>query len=152
MSLRCVAALAVPALLALAVPCAAQEKKGKKYALLIGVTEYDHARLATLKYTANDVDELARTLGQANDGFDRITVLTDERGQDDKDLAPTAANVRRELDALLEGKKKHDLILIALAGHGVTLEVKDPDAEARPKSFTFFCPSDADLARVSYST
>ena len=35
-------------------------KKGKKYALLVGVTEYDNATSPVLKYTGNDVEELRR--------------------------------------------------------------------------------------------
>ena len=39
------------------VPAWTQEAKGKKYALLVGVTEYDSSKFATLTYSENDVVE-----------------------------------------------------------------------------------------------
>jgi hypothetical protein len=36
--------------LGLLAPISAQATKGKKYALLVGVREYDHAKLPDLKY------------------------------------------------------------------------------------------------------
>jgi hypothetical protein len=65
---------------------------GKKYALLVGVTEYDHASLAPLKYTENDVEELARLLQRRTAGFDTVNVLTVSRGKTHR-KAPIAANV-----------------------------------------------------------
>src|SRR5262249_783373 len=42
--------------------------------------------------------------------------------------------------------------LIAFAGHGVQVEVKDPDEKGKPKSLGFLCPTDAALDDVSYKT
>ena len=39
-----------------------EEVKGKKSALLVGVTEYDSSKFTTLKFTDNDVEELAKVL------------------------------------------------------------------------------------------
>src|SRR5262249_17894577 len=41
-------------------------------------------------------------------------------------------------------------VLLALSGHGIQLDVKDGEKE--PKSYGYFCPSDADVTDVSYST
>src|SRR5436309_431738 len=49
-------------------------KAGKKYALLVGVCEYEHARLSDLQFAENDVAELAKLLRPA--GFD-VSLLTD---------------------------------------------------------------------------
>jgi hypothetical protein len=43
----------------------ARAPKGKKYALLVGVRSYDHAKLTDLKYTENDVEELGEVLKKA---------------------------------------------------------------------------------------
>jgi hypothetical protein len=40
----------------------AQTDKGKKYALLVGVLEYDSSLLEKLKYAENDVEELGKLL------------------------------------------------------------------------------------------
>jgi hypothetical protein len=55
------------ALLAVALlgPVQARTAKGKKYALLVGVTKYDSANFGpALEYTENDVEELDRALNQ----------------------------------------------------------------------------------------
>ena len=49
--------------LAVAAP-ATQPPAGKKYAVLVAAKEYDHSALKPLKYTENDVVELAAVLRQ----------------------------------------------------------------------------------------
>jgi TPR repeat protein len=155
MSLRLVPALL--AALAALVPGgrasrAAEPTQGKKYALLVGVTEYESAHFARLRYTENDVEELAALLARPGAGFTSVRVLSTARGRKDPKDAPTAANIRKALDALLAGKGKRDLALLALAGHGVQLEVKDPEGEKEPKSYGYFCPADARLTGVKFTT
>jgi formylglycine-generating enzyme required for sulfatase activity len=115
-------------------PGFAEPPKGEKVALLVGVKEYDHSKLPNLKFTDNDVEELAEVLRQA--GYARVVLLTTRSGTTDKQLRPTGANIRRELQALLKGRTKRDTILVAFSGHGVQLTVKDRDE-------SFFCPLDA---------
>ncbi len=128
------------------VPGWTQATTGKKYALLVGVREYDSSALRPLEFTENDVEALARELRKPSAGFE-VRVMTSTRGGKDK---PTAANIRAALRELLRGKTKRDTVLVALAGHGVQLEVKDPDGKSDPKTYSFFCPMDADLTDVSY--
>src|SRR5262245_23840201 len=123
--------LFVPVCLVLVVTAPANAE-GKKYALLVGVKEYDHFKLAPLKYTENDVTELAQLLRPA--GFD-VTLLTDSEGKKDKGGKPIAENIRAGLKRLLGGKTRHDTILVALSGHGIQLRAKGKDG-------SFFCPSD----------
>src|SRR4051794_27781049 len=100
------AALIVSSLLSLAAPARAE---GKRYALLVGVTEYDHSAFAPLKYAENDAEELAKVLTAA--GYDEVVVLTTSRGKKDKKDAPTAANVRARLEKLSDRVKRADLLL-----------------------------------------
>src|SRR5262249_7969093 len=125
---------------------AAQAADGKKYAVLVGVSKYDGKALTELKYPENDVEQLAAALK----GFESVRVLTVSRGKKNKDDAPTKANVEKAPDALLAKKAKSDLGLVALAGHGVALEVKDPEGKKEPRTYPFFCPSDADLNDVRF--
>jgi formylglycine-generating enzyme required for sulfatase activity len=118
-------------------------KKAKKYALLVGVTEYDHSDLPNLKYTENDVDELAKVLtDQKGAAFDEVIILTTKRGAKDDGAKPTAANLRKQLKALTDKTTKHDVLLIGLSGHGLELTVTDPGTK-KDKDESFFCPSDA---------
>ena len=83
-------------------------------------SEYDSSKLAPLTYTGNDVVKLAELLRGKTAGFDSVRVLTNKGGKKD---APTAANINKALKELLAKRGKGDLVLIALSGHGVQLEV-----------------------------
>jgi TPR repeat protein len=111
-------------------------EKGKKHALLIGVRNYASIKFETLKYTENDVEELARILSSRG-GF-TVRLLTTTRGEKNSADAPTADNVRAAIRALLARKTRDDLLLVALSGHGIQARLKDGDE-------SFFCPSDAQL-------
>jgi uncharacterized caspase-like protein len=126
--------------------------KGKAYALLIGVNEYNHAGLPPLRYAENDIDGLDAILRKSGSGFASVRTLTAARGKKDSRLRPTTVNIRKALEDLLANKGRHDTVLVALAGHGVQLEVADPDDKGPSRTFSYFCPSDADFGRISYST
>jgi uncharacterized caspase-like protein len=149
-SLVGVVVLALSAVLMLSMQ--AQAKKGKKYALLVGITKYKNARLPELQYTENDVEELAAILKSPSSGFDEVRVLTVSRGEKHGDDAPTAANITKALDALLRKKERDDTILIGLNGHGVQLMVKDPEGKGKAKNYPYFCPVDSDFLEISYAT
>jgi formylglycine-generating enzyme required for sulfatase activity len=124
---------------------------GSRHALVVGVASYDNQSFGDLKYTENDAEGLAEALSKTEAGF-RVRILTGTRGKDNKADAPTAANINKALDDLLAKRKKGDVVLIALAGHGVTLELKDPKGEGEPRSYPYFCASDADLTDPRYTT
>jgi formylglycine-generating enzyme required for sulfatase activity len=142
---RLLPALAPLACLALALPPAgrADRPKGKKYALLVGIKEYEDKKLKNLDYTENDAVELAAVL---RTGGYEVVLLTSGAGKEDRDQKPTAANIRARLKALLGKATKHDTVLVGLAGHGVQLEVKGPRDKTRGKPEAFFCPSDGNIA------
>jgi formylglycine-generating enzyme required for sulfatase activity len=131
--------LAVVALL----PLLAQEPKftadtGRRLALVVGVRQYEKSdELAALKYTENDAHQLADVLTRA--GY-KVVVLTqkESRAKEDIFLAPTAKNIRRELDTLLHPDKRTeaDTALVAFSGHGVQLQSGKEH---------YLCPQDADL-------
>jgi uncharacterized caspase-like protein len=116
----------------------AQTDKGKKYALLVGVRDYDSFKLRKLDFTENDAEDLAAELSERA-GFS-VRVLTSTRGRKSTKDQPTAANLRREILALLAKKKRDDTVLVALAGHGLQRGVKEGGKE---KEESFFCPCDA---------
>jgi formylglycine-generating enzyme required for sulfatase activity len=142
MSRRLLPVLLLSTVVAGLLPAWGQAPRGKKYALLVGVTRYRHARLPDLKYTERDVEDLARLLRGKTGRFDKVTLLTTSRAARKECPAPTAANIRAALQKLMRDKGKDDLVLVALAGHGVQLRVKDGKRE---RDEAFFCPSDAQI-------
>jgi formylglycine-generating enzyme required for sulfatase activity len=146
----------LPAALAaiVALPLAGQaDQKGKKYAVLVGVKTYQSdARLADLKYTENDVEDLAKLLGKPGAAFAQVVVLTTTRGGDRRTDQPTAANIRAALKKVFDKVEKHDTVLVALAGHGVQLTVADPKDRKVERDEAFFCPADAKLKNTKDRT
>ncbi len=143
----------VLAVVVLVVPGWTQVPEGKKVALLVGVRQYKRdTHFPDLQYTENDVVELAKVLRSPAAGFSTVRLLTTTRGEKNAADAPTAANIRKELLALMEDRSPRDTVLIALSGHGVELDVEDPDGKGKNRSYSYFCPSDADLVGVSWST
>jgi formylglycine-generating enzyme required for sulfatase activity len=141
--------IAVLGLFVLSLTAREDKPKGKKYAFLVGVKSYDHAKLADLKYTENDIAELAEVLSAKSAGFTSVRVLTTTRGKKKAADKPTAKNIRAGLKALLDKKTKHDTVLVALAGHGLRLKVDDPRDKRVERYEAFFCPSDAHIKKPS---
>src|SRR3954467_1846441 len=96
------ALIALPLVL-VGTPGAAQRPppKGEKYALLVGVREYDPAELKGLKFAEADVEALADTLRKAGYPTGNVKLMTQTLGASRTRFLPTGANVRRELNLLL---------------------------------------------------
>ena len=92
---------------------------GKRFALLVGVKDYDSPDFRNLNFTEADVEDLAQTL--RGDGYDPadIVVMTRKHAAQDPALMPTVENIRAQLDALLKRCGKDDVVLVGLTGHGV---------------------------------
>jgi formylglycine-generating enzyme required for sulfatase activity len=137
---RCLAVVVLSSLVALVLLDAsqAQTDKGKKYALVVGVRDYDSFKLRKLDYTENDAEDLAEELH--NKGGFSVRLLTTSRGNKRKTDMPTVANLRAEVRVLLAKKKRNDTVLVALAGHGIQAIVK---ATGKDTEDSFFCPADA---------
>ena len=119
------------AMAVLAFPLMSQEKSGKKYAFLVGVKEYQHEKLQSLRYTERDVVELAKVLKAS--GYE-VTLLCDAEGQKNEAGRPWRENIDRLLKDLLRKCQRSDSILVAFSGHGLQFEGQRD---------CFFCPADA---------
>jgi hypothetical protein len=116
----------------LSTPLTATGEQGPRHcAVLVGVNEYDHGNLTKLDYAANDASDLADVLKQH--GYE-VSLLTADQAKHDAALAPTKTNIERTVKDLVGKHRKGDLILIALAGHGLQF---DGDEDS------YFCPQDA---------
>lgn len=112
----------------------AQDVEVRKYAVLVGVRDYDRNQLRSLPYPENDVQELAEVLKSS--GFRRVELLTQTAGAKQSRYLPTAKIIREALKGILEDRNAGDLVLVAFAGHGV---------QFKGEKEHYFCPMDAVL-------
>ena len=85
-----------------------------KYALLIGVSEYQDEKLLSLPNAINDISAFERVLSNENiGGFDDVSKLSN----------PTHSEIRTAIAELFADKHAEDIILLYFSGHGV----KDED-------------------------
>jgi len=113
-----------------------EQAKGKKYALLIGVQDYDINELHSLSFTEADVTALADTLRQGGYDDNNIVLMSQTLGAKKARFLPEASHIRKELNLLLANLDQDDSVLIAFAGHGIQFQgEQDP----------YFCPMDANL-------
>ena len=126
--------------------------RGKKYALLIGVTEYKHSAFASLKYTENDVEKLAELLLDKSAGFTDVRVLSSSRGKKNAKDTPTAANVGKALADLVADKTQGRRRPRRRGGSRRAPGGGRPRRQGQAEELELFLPSDADLVGVSYST
>jgi formylglycine-generating enzyme required for sulfatase activity len=120
--------------------------KGRKFALVVAVDRYEEGSLLPrLPYPERDAEGLAEVLIQSGYEKDHVIVMTRKRGAEEFDLLPTADHIRTQLELILDKDLTPlDSVIVALAGHGVLLRVKQAGvAEAKPEGF--FCPMDANL-------
>jgi formylglycine-generating enzyme required for sulfatase activity len=119
--------------------------KGRKFALVVAVDRYEEGSLLPrLPFPERDAEGLAEVLLKSGYEKDHVIVMTRKRGAEEFDLLPTADHIRTQLELILDKDLTPlDSVIVALAGHGVLLRVKDGANEAKPEGF--FCPMDANL-------
>jgi formylglycine-generating enzyme required for sulfatase activity len=103
--------------------------EGRKIALVVGVRTYLHKTLKDLDYPCQDAAELAEVLRQAD--FASVAVMTSDAPNNNE--KPTFQNMNRQIQTILKGIGKDDILLIALSGHG----------QENDNNENFFCPYDA---------
>jgi hypothetical protein len=124
------------AIVALALFASTPIEAGDRYAFLVGVREYDPEELTSLRYTDNDITQLASVL--AGSGYKRqnVTLMTQAVGSARTRYLPLAANIRKELVLVLNELAEDDSVIVAFAGHGV---------QFKGETESWFCPADAVL-------
>jgi Tol biopolymer transport system component len=82
----------------------------RKYALIIGNSEYDDKTLAELETPDSDVRSLAEALRNSEiGGFEEVLEVVNQ----------SEAQVRRAISTFFKKKKRNDLLLLYFSGHGV---------------------------------
>ncbi|HUY32456.1 MAG TPA: caspase family protein [Pirellulales bacterium] len=90
-------------------------KPGNQWALLIGVEKYHRA--SPLRFTANDVDQLAATLKDYG-GFSPVRILRMTDHATNARWQPLRASILSELPAWLRKPAANDQVLVYFSGHG----------------------------------
>ena len=110
----------------------------EKVALLIGVEDYQKRGFSNLRYAEDDMKDLSAEL--KSQGFTVALILGSESGS----KKATAANIRKVIQQSflprLQKLKKSDIAIVAVAGHGRHLVVRDGGETHEDH---FFCPVDA---------
>jgi hypothetical protein len=108
-------------------------RKAKRFALVIGVDEYQDTQINKLEGASNDAKMLADALIQYG-GFppDQIILFTSDQPSERR---PTRGNILRRLSNLRSIVPKDGLLLISFSGHGI-------DRNGRP----YLLPSDAQVS------
>ena len=108
------------------VPGAAEKDPPTLWAVVCGVSKYRGTKL-DLKYAAKDADDFAAALKLAGGRlFDKRTKIALLSSSGDAKNRPSRANLVKALDALKDAKPD-DVVLVYLAGHGVSLGGPDGD-------------------------
>ncbi len=107
--------------------------KKKRFALIIGVDQYQDSQITQLEGASNDAKALAAAL-TAYAGFpaDQVVLLTSGQPQEQW---PNRGNILRKLSNLRGSVPKDGLLLVAFSGHGI-----ERDRRA------YLLPSDAQLS------
>jgi formylglycine-generating enzyme required for sulfatase activity len=129
------------ALLAISIAGSAHAQKppapqGEKYAILVGVRQYESPDLHPMKFAENDVEQLSEILLRSGYRPENVKLMTQTAGVANLRFLPVSSKVNTELDLTLKHLDEADSVVVALAGHGV---------QFRAEEEAYFCPADARL-------
>jgi hypothetical protein len=96
---------------------------GKRYAVVVGVNEYEDAQFSTLHFARNDAVRVAELLVRYGSfSKERVYLLANGEGKGGelglKPLSPTRADLLQRLQYVAKTATQDDLILLFFAGHG----------------------------------
>ncbi|HET6975231.1 MAG TPA: caspase family protein [Pyrinomonadaceae bacterium] len=114
----------------------------KRWALIIGIDNYDDEHITPLKGATNDANVLAQVL-EENAGFDEnhVIVLTNEQ---EGSRRPTRANILKYISNLKNLVPKDGLLLVSFSGHGIE---RDQQAFLIPRDAVY--TEDIDLLQTT---
>ncbi len=113
----------------------------KKYAFLVGISDYDPKQLKPLPYARADILAFRELLSECGFAPEDIIMLVDDtralaRTNTTGRFLPESVKIKRELKLLLPLLEEDDELIVAMAGHGVQFAGED---------IPWFCPLDANL-------
>jgi len=100
------------------------QEKPRKYALLVGINQYQHGQLDKLEFAEADAKDMAKLLKEKGE-YEVVEVV----GKD-----ATKARITKELEKLAQQGNAGGIVLVGFAGHGMQPEDSDE---------AYFVPYDA---------
>lgn len=90
--------------------------------LLVGVNHYPDSAWPSLRGTQNDVELFTQFFTEKMNVAPRdIVILSDVKGDENKDFYPTRVNIEREFVRLADSVTEHDFVFIHFGGHGAQI-------------------------------
>ncbi|MBK6608688.1 MAG: caspase family protein [Leptospiraceae bacterium] len=93
---------------------------GKRYAIIIGINDYNDTAISDLSKARNDakgIGKILKDIGQ----FDQVFVMTDDVVRSDPEhLYPTKLNIEEKIESVLRFTTPDDLIVFYFSGHGIS--------------------------------
>lgn len=118
---------------------------GKRYAICIGINEYEDKDINPLQKARNDAKILKETL-TAYGKFDYVYVMTDDADAKGLDY-PKLINIRKKFELIKPHIKPEDMFVFTFSGHGIS-------DEATGEGYLVVCDSntqnDEDLFKTSF--
>ena len=93
--------------------------QGKRWAICVGVDNYNDDNIVKLKNAVNDAIGLGKILEEKGE-FDKVITIVDDYAHfQDKNL-PTKANIEKKIDYILNFSSPDDLLIFSFSGHGIS--------------------------------
>ncbi|MCB1179225.1 MAG: caspase family protein [Leptospiraceae bacterium] len=92
--------------------------EGKRYALVIGINDYNDPEIPDLSKARNDAKALGKILKERGQ-FDEVDVMTDDIDSKNN-LYPTKLNIMEKMESILNYSTPNDLIVFFFSGHGIS--------------------------------
>jgi sulfatase modifying factor 1 len=130
----------VLSLVSVAQPLIAQQPR--KFAFLVGISQYDEKQLKPLPFARADILEFRDLLLESGYAENNIVMLVDDvralpLSDNTGRYLPEHRKIRTELEILIRQLEEDDQLVIAMCGHGI---------QFAGDSIPYFCPLDANLA------
>lgn len=113
---------------------------GKRYAICIGINDYEDNEVIDLRKARNDARDFAQLL-KKNGLFDHTSVMIDSLSHRDQNY-PSLRNIKKKLKWLKSFIEPNDLVVFLFSGHGTS----------DGKGNSFLIPVDADFNDVQASS
>ncbi|MBN1469615.1 MAG: caspase family protein [Fusobacteriaceae bacterium] len=93
--------------------------EGKRWAICIGINDYNDENIVDLKNAANDAINIGKIFNE-NGQFDKVITLVDDYKHFENKMLPTKSNIEKQLDYILNFSSPEDLIIFTFSGHGIS--------------------------------
>lgn len=94
---------------------------GKRYAVIVGINDYNDSAIADLSKARNDAKAVGKILKEIGQ-FDSVFVMTDDIDvrNDPQHLYPTKLKIEEKIESVLRFINPEDMVVFFFSGHGIS--------------------------------